>query len=117
MIVVMRTSSTGCKLIVIGVPLRPVSSPGAADELTSAESAHSSWPIGSVNVNVEPSSQLALHRDPSAMQLNELAGQGQSKAGALHLHVRRPHLAELLEDRLLILGLDASPSVRDGDLG
>src|SRR5262245_50764325 len=62
-------------------------------------------------------SHVTLHPHPSAMQINELAGQGQSKAGALHLLVRRPHLAELLEDRLLILGGDSYAGVRDGDLG
>ena len=62
-------------------------------------------------------SYLALHPDPAAMQLDKLAGEGQPEPGAFDLLVRRPQLAELLEDRLLILGRDASPSVRDGDLG
>src|SRR5262245_18791588 len=51
------------------------------------------------------------------MQLNELPGQGQSEPGPLDLLVRRPHLPELLEDRLLVLGCDTYASVSDGDLG
>ena len=40
------------------------------------------------------------------MQLDELPGQGESEPGPLDLLVRRPHLPELLEDRLLILRRD-----------
>src|SRR5262249_29496279 len=58
----------------------------------------------------------ALYRDPSTMQLDELAGERQPESGAFHLLVRRPHLAELLEDGLLIRGGDADAGVRDGDL-
>src|SRR5262249_64045 len=60
---------------------------------------------------------LTLHPDPSAMQLNELPGQGQPESGPLNLLVRRPHLPELLEDRLLILRRDAHASVGNGNLG
>src|SRR5262245_37095301 len=51
------------------------------------------------------------------MQLNELPGQGQPKAGPLDLLVRRADLPELLEDRLLVFGRDAHAGVGDGDLG
>src|SRR5262249_34643115 len=51
------------------------------------------------------------------MQLNELPGQCQSEPGPLDLLVRRPHLPELLEDRVLILWGDAHAGVGDGDLG
>src|SRR5215475_1393298 len=61
-------------------------------------------------------SRLALHPDPAGMQLDELAGERQPEPGALHLLVRRPHLPELLEDRLLILRRDADPSIAHGDL-
>src|SRR5580765_6884667 len=42
--------------------------------------------------------ELALHPDPSTMQLDELPAEGQPKARSLSLLVRRPDLAELLED-------------------
>src|SRR5262249_55420727 len=60
--------------------------------------------------------QLTLHPDPTAVQLNELPTQGEAQPGALDLLVRRPHLPELLEHRLLILRGDADPGVADGDL-
>src|SRR5215831_20280076 len=60
---------------------------------------------------------LALHPDPSPMQLNELPGQGQPEPGPLDLLVRHAHLPELLEDRLLILWRDAHTGVGDGNLG
>src|SRR5262249_27813443 len=63
-----------------------------------------------------PPAYLALHPDPSAMQLNELPGQGQPEPGPLDLLVRRPDLPELLEDRLLVLRCDAYASIGDGDL-
>jgi hypothetical protein len=50
------------------------------------------------------------------VQLNELPAQGQPQPGTFHLLVRRPHLSELLEHRLLILRGDADPGVADGDL-
>src|SRR6185436_1147192 len=59
---------------------------------------------------------LALHPDPPAVQLDELPTQGQSQPGALDLLVRRPHLAELLEHRLLILRGDAHPRIADRHL-
>src|SRR5215475_9586644 len=59
---------------------------------------------------------LALHPDPPAVQFDELARQRQPEPGALHLLGRRPHLPELLEHRLLVLGGDAYPSVGHGDL-
>src|SRR6266404_6265428 len=52
----------------------------------------------------------------AAVQLDELLGQGQPEARALRLLVRRPHLAELLEDGRMILWRDADPGVGDGDL-
>src|SRR5262249_43620169 len=61
-------------------------------------------------------SQLALHPDPAAVQLDELPTQSQPQPRALHLLVRRPHLPELLEHRLLILWGDANAGVADGDL-
>src|SRR5215471_18588384 len=60
---------------------------------------------------------LALHPDPPAMQLDELSGERQPEPGPLDLLVRRAHLPELLEDRLLILWCDAHAGVGDGDLG
>src|SRR5258707_12305764 len=47
-------------------------------------------------------SDLARHPDPSPVQLDELARERQPKPRALRLLVRRPHLAKLLEHRLLI---------------
>jgi hypothetical protein len=59
---------------------------------------------------------LALDPDPSTMQLHELLGQGQAEPRALLLAgVLTPHLAELLEDRRLILGRDPDSGVADGD--
>src|SRR5215831_5952368 len=55
----------------------------------------------------------ALHPDPAPVQLHELPTQGQPQPGALHLLRRRPHLAELLKDLLLILGRNADPRVGD----
>ena len=37
------------------------------------------------------------------MQLDKLAGESQPESGPLDFLVRRPHLPELLKDRLLIL--------------
>ena len=67
-------------------------------------------------MNVEPDAHLALDPDPPAMQLDELPRQGQPEPGALHLLRRRPHLPELLEDRLLVLGRDADARVAHRDL-
>src|SRR6185436_10172983 len=61
---------------------------------------------------------LALDPDLAAVQLDELAGQGQAQAGALVLaRVVRSDLAELLEDGLVVLGRDADAGVGDRDLG
>src|SRR5262249_39796828 len=60
---------------------------------------------------------LALHPDPPPVQFDELPGERQPKSSPLDLLVRRPHLPELLEDRLLILRGDAHAGVGDGDLG
>src|SRR6185295_3229983 len=59
---------------------------------------------------------LALHPDPATMQFDELPTQGQSQPCALYLLVRRPHLPELLEHRLLVLRGDADPGVADRHL-
>src|SRR5215475_4539030 len=59
---------------------------------------------------------LALHPDPPPVQFDELARQRQPEAGPLDLLRRRPHLPELLEHRLLILGGDAYSRVSHGDL-
>src|SRR5215475_3106501 len=61
-------------------------------------------------------SLLTLHPDPPAVQLDELPTQSQPQASAFHLLGRRPHLAELLKDLLLVLGSDTDPSVADRDL-
>src|SRR4029453_7887838 len=58
----------------------------------------------------------ALDPDLAPVQLDELPAEGQSQPCALYLLVRRPHLAELLEHRLLILGCDADASVADRPL-
>src|SRR3989454_232265 len=50
------------------------------------------------------------------MEFNELAAEGESEAGALHLLHRRPHLPELFEHRLLILRRDAHPGIAHGNL-
>jgi hypothetical protein len=47
------------------------------------------------------------------MQLDELPRQSQAEPGAFHLLGRRPHLAELLEDGLLVLWRDADSGVAD----
>src|SRR5262249_28975721 len=60
--------------------------------------------------------QVALHPDPAAMQLDELAGESQPEPGTPDLLVWRPDLPELLEDRLLVLSRDADAGVGDGDL-
>src|SRR5215475_11099162 len=60
---------------------------------------------------------LALDPDPPTVQLNELPGQSEPEPSSLDLLVRRPHLPELLEDRLLILRRDAHTRIAHGDLG
>src|SRR5262245_33907870 len=61
-------------------------------------------------------SQLALHPNLAPVQLDELPTQGQSQPGAFHLLVRRPHLSELLEHRLLIFWGNADAGIADRDL-
>src|SRR5213593_665748 len=58
---------------------------------------------------------LALHPNPAPVQLDELSTECQPQPGALHLLVCSPHLAELLEHRLLILWSDADAGVADRD--
>src|SRR4029453_18963545 len=50
------------------------------------------------------------------MELDELAREGQPAPRACVLLFGRSHLSELLEDRLLILGRDADPGIRYGNL-
>src|SRR5215468_9026237 len=59
---------------------------------------------------------LALHPDPPAVEFYKLPAQGEPESRTLNLLRRRPHLAELLEDFLLILRGDADPGVADRDL-
>src|SRR2546425_804478 len=59
---------------------------------------------------------LTLYPDPTAMELYEFLAQRQPQPCALRLLFRTPHLPELLEDRLLILGRDAHAGVRHRDL-
>src|SRR5262249_35728835 len=59
---------------------------------------------------------LTLHPDPSAVKLDKLAAQGEPSPRTLPLLGCRAHLAELLEDFLLILGSDADSGVADRDL-
>src|SRR4030095_17152341 len=59
---------------------------------------------------------LARDPDAAAVELDELAVESQPEPGALRLLVRRPDLAELLEDLLLILGRDPDAGVADRDL-
>src|SRR5262245_45924113 len=60
--------------------------------------------------------QLALNPNPASVQLDELPTEGQPQPRALHLLVRRSHLPELLEHRLLIFRGNADTGVPDGDL-
>src|SRR2546425_7170950 len=53
---------------------------------------------------------------PPAMELDELAAESQPQSGAFRLLLRRAHLAELLEHRLLVLWSDTHPSVSYRDL-
>src|SRR6266849_2875576 len=59
---------------------------------------------------------LALHPQAPAVELDELSRQREAETGALALARGVAHLAELLEDRLLVLCRDADPGVRDGHL-
>src|SRR5690348_13204814 len=55
---------------------------------------------------------LALHPDPASVQLDELAGEREPETGALRFLLRGAHLAELLEDGLLVLRGDADAGIR-----
>src|SRR5712692_7637827 len=59
---------------------------------------------------------FALHPQPAAVELDELSRQREPETGALALARGVAHLAELLEDRLLVLGRDADPGVGDRHL-
>src|SRR5713101_6032780 len=59
----------------------------------------------------------ARNPDPPAVELDELPGERQPESSAFDLLVCRPHLSELLEDRLLILGRDADSGIRHRNLG
>src|SRR5262252_5280268 len=56
---------------------------------------------------------LALHPDSPTVEFHKLPAQGQPQPRALDLLRRRPHLAELLEDLLLIFGSNTDPCVAD----
>src|SRR2546428_2977075 len=66
--------------------------------------------------NVRPRTRWPPDPDPPAMEFNELAAEGESEAGALHLLHRRPHLPKLFEHRLLILRRDAHPGIAHRNL-
>src|SRR6266436_6189129 len=59
---------------------------------------------------------LALHPQAAAVELDELSRQREAETGALALVRGVAHLAELLEDRLLVLRRDADPGVGDRHL-
>src|SRR5262249_57815325 len=59
---------------------------------------------------------LALHPDPAAVEFHKLSAQGEPEPCALDLLRGCPHLAELLEDLLLIFRGYADSGVADGDL-
>src|SRR4030095_3132101 len=59
---------------------------------------------------------LALHPQAAAVELDKLAGEGEAQTRALTLALGLPDLADLLEDRLLILGRDADAGVGDRHL-
>src|SRR2546422_11384763 len=59
---------------------------------------------------------LALPPQATAVELDELSRQREAETGALTLARGVAHLAELLEDRLLVLWRDADPGVGDGHL-
>src|SRR6266571_692850 len=56
---------------------------------------------------------LALHPQAAAVELDELSRQREAETGTLALARGVAHLAELLEDRLLVLWRDADPGVGD----
>src|SRR5213593_2355298 len=62
------------------------------------------------------STHLARHPQAAAVELDELSRQREAETRALTLARGVAHLAELLEDRLLVLRCDADPGVGDGHL-
>src|SRR5262249_52396021 len=63
-----------------------------------------------------PLAHVTLDPDPPAVELHELPSQRQPEPRALLLaSIVPPDLAELLEDRRLILGRNPDPRVTDGD--
>jgi hypothetical protein len=56
---------------------------------------------------------LALHPDSSTVEFDELPTEGQPKARPLSLLVRGPHLAELVEYRVLVLRSNSDTRVAD----
>src|SRR5882672_9451069 len=59
---------------------------------------------------------LALHPQAAAVELDELSRQREAETRALALARGVAHLAELLEDRLLVLWRDTDPGVGHGHL-
>src|SRR5262249_54147413 len=59
---------------------------------------------------------LALQPDPSAVEFHKLPAQGEPEPRSFYLLGRRPHLAELFEHLVLILGGNADPGVADSYL-
>ena len=71
---------------------------------------------GSENENVLPLPELALHPDPAAVVLDDLAADRQAEAGALRLVGERvADLLEALEHLRLIRRRDAHAGVDDAD--
>ena len=63
-----------------------------------------------------PVAELALHPDPPAVQLDELARDRQAEPRAVvRARRRRVHLRELAEDQLVMLGRDADAGVAHFD--
>src|SRR5262249_13426422 len=86
-------------------------------ELRRAESGSTLTPDGQRERKRRALSQLALHRHPSVMEFDELSSEREPEPGTFDLLVCCPHLAELLEDRFLVLRRDTYTSVGDRDLG
>src|SRR5438132_13946866 len=59
---------------------------------------------------------LARDPDPPSVEFYKLPTQGKPQPGALHLLVRCPHLAKLLDHAFLTLWVDANPCIADRDL-
>src|SRR4030095_10678590 len=80
-------------------------------------SARRPWPLRNGEGERRSLAGLALHPQPSAVQLHEAPGQGQAEPGALALvGVVAAPLPKLLEDQLLVLGGDADAGVGHRDL-